>query len=133
RAGQADPGLQATLEPVPPRRLCTDRAVVATPQKTHEAQIGLVRLGQELVGGHARTIGRVPGAAQRRRSYESLPTPYRPRNDTYNTSTRLLRRMPSGVLSRRVSRWLVPSMTGAISRPRGASCSISGGGTSGQA
>jgi len=41
--------------------------------------------------------------------------------------------MPSTVFSRRVSRWRVPSRTGAISRPGVASCSISGGGISGQA
>jgi hypothetical protein len=42
-------------------------------------------------------------------------------------------RRPSTVLSRRVSRWRVPSRTGAMSRPRAASCSMSGGGTAVQA
>jgi hypothetical protein len=63
----------------------------------------------------------------------SLPTPYRPCSETYNTSARLLRQAPSTVFARRVSRWRASSMTGAISRPCTASCSISGRGTSGQA
>jgi hypothetical protein len=63
----------------------------------------------------------------------SLRTPYRPCSDTYKTSASLLRPTPLTVFSRTVSRWRVPSMTGTISRPRTASCSISGGGTSGQA
>jgi hypothetical protein len=63
----------------------------------------------------------------------ALRTPYRPCSDTYNTSATLLRRTPSTVFSRTVSRWRVPSMTGTIRRPRTASCSISGGGTSAHA
>jgi hypothetical protein len=63
-----------------------------------------------------------------------LRTPYCPCSDTYNTSATILRRTPLTVFLRTVSRWRVPSMTGTISRPpRAASCSISGGGTSGQA
>jgi hypothetical protein len=56
RDGQADAGPQPVFQPVPRRRLRADRAVVSAPEEPHEAQIGLINLGADLLGGHAATI-----------------------------------------------------------------------------